>query len=504
MKGRRAPRLSTLDGLRLALGLAWLVEKAWKHRQVARFFRQPPPALPTDRALATVSIIQPILSGDPTLAEGLAANLRARSRYRREWLWLVDEDDAEGLRICRDLIARHPARAIRLLPTPPPTAGDRRNPKTVKLIAGAANARGDILCILDDDTRLPDDGLESCLPFLDRPGVGLAYGLPYYVSFADWWSSLVAAFVNSHSLLTYIPPLALTEPFTINGMFYAARREILDAIGGFAGLEAALADDFAVAQRFRAAGYRLAQTPLRHAISTRIAGPRHYFSLLQRWFVFPRESVLRHVGRRDRLIVALLAIAPTGLPLLLLLTTLVRPSRRAVAFVAGCHAAGYRLAQTPLRHAISTRIAGPHHYVSLIQRWFVFPRESVLRHVGRRDRLLVTLLAIAPICLPLLLLLATLVRPSRRALAFAACCHAASFATFAREDTAYLGGATPWRRRWLVPLVQTILPLQVGAALLLPQRITWRGHVLEVERGGGFRFVQRRGGGVKDETVRLR
>lgn len=418
MRGQRALQLSALDSVRLALGLAWLAEKAWKHRQVLRFFRQSAPASPTDPALTTVSIIQPILSGDPTLAASLAANLRARSRYQREWLWLVDEDDREGIHICRDLIARHPDHAIRLLLTPPPATGDRRNPKTVKLIAAAAIARGDILCILDDDTRLPDDGLEYCLPFLDRPGVGLAYGLPYYVSFTGWWSSLVAAFVNSHSLLTYIPPLALTEPFTINGMFYAVRREVLAAVGGFAGLEEMLADDFAVAQRFRAAGYRLVQTPLRHAISTRIVGPRHYVSLIQRWFVFPRESVLRHVDRRDRLVVALLAIGPTLLPLLLLLTTLGRPSRRA--------------------------------------------------------------------------------------LMFAACCHTASFAIFAHEDTAYLGGATPWRRRWLVPLVQTILPLQVGAALLLPQRITWRGHVMEVERGGGFRFVQRRAEDTKEEVIRSR
>jgi ceramide glucosyltransferase len=417
-RGRAIGRLSVLDGVRLLIGVAWLLERGWKHRQVVRFFRQPAPAPPADPARTTVSIMQPILSGDPTLADGLAANLGARSRYHREWLWLVDDDDAAGIHNCRDLIARHPGHTIRLLLTPPPTTGDRRNPKLVKLIAGAAIAHGDILCVLDDDTLLPDDGLEACLPCLDQPGVGLAYGLPYYVSFADWWSSLVAAFVNSHSLLTYIPPLALTTPFTINGMFYAVRRDDLAAVGGFAGLEGMLADDFAVAQRFRAAGYRLVQTPLRHAISTRIAGPRHYLSLIRRWFIFPRESILRHVGRRDRLIVALLTIAPTGLPLLLLVATLIRPSRRAGAF--------------------------------------------------------------------------------------AACCYAASFAVFAREDTTYLGGATPWRWRWLVPLVQTALPLQVAATLLLPQRIIWRGHVMEVERGGGFRFIQRRGDDAEESAVRPR
>ena len=395
-----------LTRTQLALGFLWLAERAWKGRQVARFFRRPVPAPDVPPAATTVSIIQPILSGDPTLAASLGATLRARSAYRREWLWLVDEDDAEGWRVCRALLTRHPECAIRLLPAPPPASGDRRNPKTVKLIAGAAAARGDIVCVLDDDTRLPDDGLEHLLPFLDAPGAGLVYGLPYYVSFLDLWSSLVAAFVNSHSLLTYLPPLALTEPFTINGMCYALRRDTLAAIGGFAGLEGMLADDFAIARRVRDAGRRLVQTPLRHAISTRIGGPRHYASLIQRWFVFPRESVLRHVAPRDRAIVAALTIAPTALPALLLA--------------------------------------------------------------------------------------ATLRRPTRGALTWAALCYGAAFGLFARHDTAYLGGATPWRWRWLVPLVQTLLPAQVVAALLLPQRIVWRGHRMAVERGGGFTLVRRR------------
>lgn len=405
---RTPVRPDALALARLALGLLWLAERGWKGWQVARFFRRPVPAPATPPGETLVSIVQPILSGDPTLAASLAASLRARSAYRREWLWLTDEDDAEGLRVCRELIAAGPALDVRLLPTPPPADGDRRNPKTVKLIAGAAAARGDILLVLDDDTRLPDWGLETCLPFLDAPGVGLAYGLPYYVSFDGLWSSLVAAFVNGHSLLTYLPPLALTAPFTINGMCYAVRRDVLDAVGGFAGLEGTLADDFAVAQRLRAAGYRLAQTPLRHAISTRVAGPGHYGALIRRWFVFPRESILRHVGRRDRAIVVLVTAAPSALPLLLTLATLARPSRRAASF--------------------------------------------------------------------------------------AAACHAANFALFAWQDARYLGGATPWRWRWLVPLVQLALPLQIGAALLLPQRIRWRGHTMVVERGGGFRLTARRAG----------
>ena len=56
----------------------------------------------------------------------------------------------------------------------------------------------------------------------------------------------------------------------------------------------------------------------------------------------------------------------------------------------------------------------------------------------------------------------------------------------------YLGGATPLGWSWLLPVTQLLLPLQLLTALLLPARINWRGHVMQVARGGGFRYVRRR------------
>ncbi|HEY0069106.1 MAG TPA: glycosyltransferase, partial [Chloroflexia bacterium] len=215
------------------VGLLMLLEKAWRHLLVVRFFRTPLPQ--PSREVGLVSLLQPILSGDPTMPACLERSLRLRSRYPLEYVWLVDVDDVEAQRICMDLCREYPDREVNVVLMPPPA--ERQNPKTVKLIAGARLANGDVLCVLDDDTQLPDGGLEKCLPYLDQPGVGLAFGLPYYLDFSNLWSSLVSYFVDSHSLLTYIPYTALAEPFTINGMFYAVRRDVLEAVGGFEGLE---------------------------------------------------------------------------------------------------------------------------------------------------------------------------------------------------------------------------------------------------------------------------
>jgi len=375
-------------------------ERILKHLLIIRFFALPVPAEKTPIDL--VSILQPILSGDPTLFTGLEKNLVTQTRYSLEFLWLVDEDDIEAQRICQTLIESHPEKHARIILIPPP--GIYQNPKMVKLIQGAQLAHGDVLCVLDDDTRLPDCGLETCLPYLDLPDVGIAFGLPYYVSFGNFWSRLVAYFVNSHSLMSYVPYAMLTWPVTVSGMFYAIRREVLDQIGGFNGLENILADDFAIAQRMRYHGFRLAQTPLRHSISTWVGSSRGYLSLIQRWFIFPRESMLRHLKGREQIIFYALALLPVFFPWLALFISMLVPALWFVALV-----------------------------------YFAY-----------------------------------------------------DYLIFAHLNLAYLSKAPPWTHSYWVPLLSILLPFQVLAALTAPQRIIWRGHVMQAEPGGGFKFIRRR------------
>ena len=79
--------------------------------------------------------------------------------------------------------------------------------------------------------------------------------------------------------------------------------------------------------------------------------------------------------------------------------------------------------------------------------------------------------------------------------AYAALYFGHSLWAYRRIDADYLGRATPAAWAWAVPLVEIIFPLQLLVALLAPQRIVWRGHVMQVERGGEFHFVRRRDNG---------
>ena len=306
----------------VVFGALLVLERVLKQLLVLRFFRRPPPQESLEPRL--VSVLQPVVSGDSGLEAVLERSLLSRSRFTRETLWLADEDDPAAIALCTGLAARHPTANARVLRLPPPPEG--ASPKMFKLLAGARAARGDVLCVLDDDTVLPDGAFELCLPYLAQPGVGLAFGLPYYESFEGLWSSLVACFVNRNALPTYLPHTAWIEPFTINGMFYVLERSTYDAIGGFEGLERWATDDFAVAQHVRAHGLKLAQTPLLHPIRTHVAGPRHYLRLLQRWFVFPRETLYRGLAWRELAVVYGLAFAPAVGPLVFLAGFVLAPS----------------------------------------------------------------------------------------------------------------------------------------------------------------------------------
>lgn len=390
------------------LGILFFVDRVWKYQIINQFFQEH--ITPDSRESGEVpeniqiSILQPILSGDPTLWECLSRNLQLNTGYQIEFVWLVDVDDEVGLAGCEMLIEQNPQANIRLMPLPAPLDGI--SPKTFKLIEGLKVAQGEIIAVLDDDTILPDGAFEQCLPFLEKPGVGLAFGLPYYLNFSNIWSSLLSGVVNGNSLLTYIPYTSLIQPFTINGMFFVSQRKVLEAVNGFEGLERAIVDDHAIAQRFRSHGYQLAQTPVCHGISTQVQDARHYFNILNRWFIFPQASILK--------------------------------------------------AATPL------------------------------------ELLIFYCLAFFPTCFPLAVAIYSLGFPSALTLIYSLVYFGFSYYMLKDFNSRYLREATPKNKILLLLLIQVLLPFNILLSLLSPRQINWRGHLMEINKDGGFNFIQRR------------
>jgi ceramide glucosyltransferase len=316
---------SWIVGLAL-LYLLLLGKKSGLARQVAR---NEPRLPPSDGA--GVAIAQPILSGDPRLAEVLADNLRELPAAR--FLWLVDLDDAEAQRVCNDLATGHPEMKIEIsLHAQPP---DGKNPKLWKLEQSRAahpahpeSTAEPVFLVLDDDTRMPGPTLAALLSALESHSV--ATSLPGYLDDGRWPSRLLAQFVDNNAALTYLPLLPFLPPLTINGMAYALQRKKLDEMGGFSPLLCHLTDDLAVAETVLAAGGTIFQTARPHWVETTVRDGKHYRQLMHRWFLFAL-LLLRKQPLQIRATIGLLHALPPLLLLGLVVTSAIAPSPAGLA-----------------------------------------------------------------------------------------------------------------------------------------------------------------------------
>lgn len=255
---------------------------------------------------ASVTVLQPILSGDPALAATLAHG-PDQTRIAR-FVWLVDEDDAEGLSVANRLAATRPN--VSVLVGRPPQDGE--NPKTLKLIRGGALVETEAVAVLDDDTMLGRGGLEQ-LAAVAHGQRGLATALPTWGRQPqNVFEAMVAGFVDGQGASAYLAMAKLGRNKTINGMAYAADAQTLRLIGDFAAMGHSVTDDWAIARLFAAHGHPIVQTAVPARVAVTLEGPIEALRLLRRWTVFAH----RYVGSNLDMAMAVMVLLPAILPLL--------------------------------------------------------------------------------------------------------------------------------------------------------------------------------------------
>lgn len=274
-------------------------------------------SLTTEQPECSVSILQPILGGDPNLAETLAENLKTFPDAH--FIWLVDTDDPIGGEVCERLAAMHPGETVSILRCAPPAQGV--NPKAHKLALAVAAVTTPVFVVLDDDTRLTVPGLRALVRGLNN-GATLTTGLPRYRTAAGSYSSWLAEFVNSAAVLTYLPILAFAEPISIQGMCYAMRTNEARRLDVFGVTRRALTDDLALALELRCRRLKIQQTLEPHDTATSVPTFAALGSILHRWFVFTRLLVEDCSWRMRGGIVASYALPPLLLLALFILAPL--------------------------------------------------------------------------------------------------------------------------------------------------------------------------------------
>jgi ceramide glucosyltransferase len=136
------------------------------------------------------------------------------------------------------------------------------NRKISKLIGMLPEAHGEIIVLTDGDIAVPSGYLEAILAPFDDPTVGIVT-CPYRSVGGRSIPTRIDVILTNAG---FLPSLALAE--RLEGMRFAlgatiaVRRRVLEAIGGLEPLLDILADDWAIADRTRRAGYRIVLAPL--------------------------------------------------------------------------------------------------------------------------------------------------------------------------------------------------------------------------------------------------
>ena len=262
----------------IAIALFWFAILLFKAGFAWRELCRPP--LSGDVRVDDVTLVQPILSGDPALESVLEANLLALSGVH--FLWLTDNDDTQAAVVTARLQQRYPHHAIDVVLSPAPPEGI--NPKLYKLDRALGHVTTTHLLVLDDDAYLPAQSLGQMLAALDENT--LVTALPWYQPSGALPCRLLAQFVNDNSAMTYLPLLPFSPPLTLNGMCYAIPVTTLKRTDGFTPLLRFLTDDLALASHLERHQVRIIQSAAPVCVQTSVAGPRAYFRQMHRWFLF--------------------------------------------------------------------------------------------------------------------------------------------------------------------------------------------------------------------------
>jgi len=286
-----------------------------------RAFRDEAPGIA--RPEPPVTVLKPLHGDEPGLAAALETIFAQDYAGEVQVVFGVQAAADPARVVAERLREGHPGRDVAVI-VDPRTYGTNR--KVSNLINMTRHARHDVLVLADSDISVERDWLRRLAAELADPAVGVV-SLPYYGRpEAGLWSRLAALGVTAQFLPSVVVGLSLGMARPCMGSTIALRREVLDKIGGFEAFADLLADDYAIGQAVRAAGYRSLVPPVLVAHGCAEASPRELFAHELRWARTVRGldpagfagSGIAHATVLALIGVALTGAAPASLGVLLL------------------------------------------------------------------------------------------------------------------------------------------------------------------------------------------
>lgn len=257
------------------------------------------------------TVVQPILSGDPRLESDLRANLQQTKTV--EFYWLIDQSDTEAQRvankICQDELFDQRIRIFLIEDVP-----QGINPKSYKIEQVVEDLTRPYLIVLDDDSVIDFSKMGELTAYLGQEVI--LTGIPYNQERSNFWSKLVAAFVNGNSLITYFTMAQVEANHSINGMFYILPVYLVKDQNLFTAIKDFLCDDLAVADFLSSKGVSIVQTRVTCNVRTTIKSATQYLLQMKRWLLFSSIYLKKHLDFKVFTLIGLTSFLP--LPIILL------------------------------------------------------------------------------------------------------------------------------------------------------------------------------------------
>jgi ceramide glucosyltransferase len=199
-----------------------------------------------------VTVLKPLCGAEPELYSSLRSFCE-QSYSQFQIVFGVRNPDDPAVAVVDRLQREYPARELNLVTD---ARGHGSSLKVSNLINMMREAHHEYLVLADSDVRVPHDYLERVVAPLADPSVGIVT-CPYRgLARGGVWSVLLASFVNDWFMPSVLVAAAFGSRAFGFGATIAMRREVLQAIGGFAPIADQLADDYRLGELTRRRGLR--------------------------------------------------------------------------------------------------------------------------------------------------------------------------------------------------------------------------------------------------------
>lgn len=210
-----------------------------------------------DGALPRVSVLVPARNEAATIVDCVTSLLD--QGYPNLEILVLDDDSSDGAGALLDALQRHAKRLTVLRRTGAPPAG--WNGKSYACDVLARHASGEWLLFTDADTHHEPDSVARGIAYATALSADFVSVFPYQIA-GSWSERLLVSFLLDFLPLVTINFAALARGraarVAANGQYLLMNAASYRAVGGHASVKGELIDDFALARRFQAGGYRIA------------------------------------------------------------------------------------------------------------------------------------------------------------------------------------------------------------------------------------------------------